>query len=440
MKHNIFIIDDKVNICIGLSKNLVKSGYKAEYSTSGETAVERLSDFNPHCILLDLMLGGENGIDVLKQIKDTHPKVPVLIITGFASIDTAVEAMRFGAYDYIQKPINFSDLLKTIESAIQNIFKEWEPQPRTSKSNVPKLITVNPEMLAIIDKIIKLGPSDLPVLILGENGVGKEVIADLLHHYSKRRDQQMFKVNCAAFQESLLDNELFGHEKGAFTGADNIYFGVFERAHKGSLFLDEIGDMSLGIQSKILRALQNNEIRRIGGNTIINIDTRFIAATNMNIEAMIREKTFRKDLFFRLNTATLNIPPLRDRREDIPLLVSHFLEENDCASYELSNEVLETLSAYHWPGNIRELKNAIRYALTMCTGEKIRIQDLPHTLQNRLKTEQPATPMKNVEYKLILEALKRNNFNKKRTAEEIGISRKTLYNKMEKYGFKSMVD
>ncbi len=431
MKYRLFIIDDKENICIGLKKNFEKNGYQAEYALSSKSVFHRIIKFNPHCILLDLMLGDENGIEVLKKLKKMIPSVPVIIITGFGTVVSAVDAMKYGAYDYIQKPIKYDQLYNTVKSSILNNFKSIDK--KTSEDSFEtRIITQNPRMLEIISRIEKIGPTNLPVLILGENGVGKENIAEKLHFHSPRKENRILKINCAAFQENLLDNELFGHERGAFTGADRQYKGVFERADNSSLFLDEIGDMSLDIQAKILRTLQNNEIRRLGGDEIIKINTRFIAATNKNIQQMMHNNTFREDLYFRLNTVIFEIPPLRERREDIPLLITHFIEISD-NSISIDKEVIKLLCKYHWPGNIRELKNVIEYASAVCTDNNIKISDLPHNLYSLKNSNFNPSPIANVEYNTIFNSLRKNKFNKKRTAEELGISRKTLYNKIDKY-------
>jgi two-component system, NtrC family, response regulator AtoC len=285
---------------------------------------------------------------------------------------------------------------------------------------------------------MKLADTDLPILIVGESGTGKELVADFIHQNSSRKVYNLEKINCASLPETLLDNELFGHEKGAYTGADAVFKGVFERAHNSSLFLDEIGDMPLAIQSKILRALQNNEIRRLGGKDTLEIDVRFIAATNKDLQSLIHENYFREDLFYRLNAAMVSIPPLRKRKEDILLLVNHFLEEiyreNKQSRASFSEEVESLFNEYSWPGNIRELKNVVKYAATVTNGTIIYLKDLPPYLFNN-SSEYGALNIKdNVEKELIIKILKETNFNKKRTAEILNICRKTLYNKMEKFG------
>jgi transcriptional regulator with PAS, ATPase and Fis domain len=294
-------------------------------------------------------------------------------------------------------------------------------------------------MLKLCGKAKKLAITNLPILITGENGTGKEVVADFIHRHSARHLQKIVKINCAAFPETLLDNELFGHEKGAYTGADMAFKGVFERAHESSLFLDEIGDMPLTIQAKILRTLQHHEIRRIGGEDTITVDVRFIAATNRRLKELIESRKFREDLFYRLNAAILHLPPLRERKEDIPLLAEHFLSEyagaNAGTAKELSEEVLETFFEYHWPGNVRELKNALNYAAAISSGSVIGRDDLPPHFAPISPQEAISENIReDTEKTLILKALHKVNYNKTKAADLLKMSRKTLYNKLEKYG------
>jgi DNA-binding NtrC family response regulator len=324
----VLIIDDKPLFCRSLAENLVQVGYTCRYATSGREGVELISRESIQVVLLDIVLGEEDGIEVLKRIREHNDDLPVIMITGYATVDTAVESMKIGAFDYIQKPLNFNQLLKVLESALEvNGSSERRKEQSSDQEKKIRVLSRNHHMLELYKKIEKLAATDLPILIYGQNGTGKEVMADYIHAHSSRRDKKMIKVNCAAFPENLLDNELFGHEKGAYTSADARFIGLFEKAHQGTLFLDEIGDMSAAIQSKILRALQNKEIRRIGGTDTIQIDVRFIAATNKDLITLMNTGKFREDLYYRLNTAFLNIIPLRERKEDIQLLVDCFLEE-----------------------------------------------------------------------------------------------------------------
>lgn len=442
IKRQLLIIDDNEKICRSLKDNFEKLGYKCFIALNGDEALGILRSNEIRTAVLDLKLGNEDGLHVLEKIKKTAPHIPVLIITGFGTIETAVEAIKIGAYDYLQKPINFTKLLKTVENAMNMYRLETENkamQERLNSLSLP-IITRNSTMLNILENTIKLSDTDLPILIVGESGTGKELIADFIHQHSDRKLYKLEKINCASFPETLLDNELFGHEKGAYTGADSVFKGVFERAHNGTLFLDEIGDMPLSIQSKILRALQNNEIRRLGGKETLAINVRFIAATNKNLQDLIEEKEFREDLFYRLNAAMINLPPLKDRKEDIELLSNYFLHElaseNQQEAAKLSDEVLCIFQKYSWPGNIRELKNVIKYAGTIANNETICVNDLPPYFFDKSRKSQQISLKDNVEKDLIIRILSETNFNKKKTAEILNICRKTLYNKLEKYGIK----
>ncbi len=362
MRKTLLIVDDNVTLCDTLAQTFGQLGYQAFSATNGDEAVTQCSTHAVRVVLLDIMLGEENGIDVLKRLLQLRPDLPIIMITGYASIETAVQSIKIGAFDYVKKPLDFEQLLKVVENA----FKESSPgQTAQSFHHIsspklsPSIITQHPRMLEVCEKAKRLAATDLPVLIQGENGTGKEVIADFIHSSSPRHPRKMLKVNCSAFPETLLDNELFGHEQGAYTGANTQFKGVFERADCSSLFLDEIGDMPLTIQAKILRTLQNKEIRRLGGNETVTINVRFIAATNKNVKKLISAERFREDLYYRLNTAVLKLPPLRERKDDIPLLVDHFLQEycrnhNTCVDH-VSERALSHFQQYHWPGNVREI-------------------------------------------------------------------------------------
>lgn len=443
MSTHILIIDDKPQIYESLKKNFNHFGYDTHYAENTLAAEKTVLQNTIDTILLDIRLGEESGIETLKKLKKLVPKIPVIMITGFASIDTAVESMRHGAYDYVKKPLNFDRLFKVVENAVElfKLNKENTVLKQRLEELVPKIYVDNPRMLSIIEQAAKIARTDIPILITGENGCGKEVVADYIHANSGRFTYRMHKINCAAFPETLLDNELFGHERGAYTGADDDFMGVFERAHGSTLFLDEIGDMPMSIQAKILRVLQNNEIRRIGGTQIRKIDVRFIAATNKNPEELIREGKFRQDLFYRLNTALLYVPPLRERREDIPLLAQFFLQQFAVSQgkqgVELSEEVLHLFNDHSWPGNVRELRNAVNFGVSIASGNLVKIEDLPPSLkQMESSAENTASQsiLADMEKDLIVKTLTQCRFNKKKTAEKLKISRKTLYKKIEKYG------
>jgi len=439
LKASILIVDDKERIYESLSKNFTRFGYTC-YSAGNKTDALNLLLKKHFCVvLLDIKLGTDNGIDVLQEIRRIYNDVPVIMITGFATIETAVESMRIGAFDYIQKPINFENLLKIVETAVGHIKNTRARESiDTPLENIDCTFeTKNEFMLDTISKSKRFALTDLPVLIQGESGTGKEFLADFIHSNSNRKENHFIKINCAAFAESLLDNELFGHEKGAYTGAQKLFRGVFERAHKGTLFLDEIGDMPLSIQAKILRSLQNKEIRRLGGDTTITVDVRFIAATNKALDILLEQNLFREDLFYRLNAAPLILPPLRERKDDIPLLIDFFLRQINRTrekTLTIDKTTVEILSNYTWPGNIRELKNVINYAASLCITSSITIKDLPPIFSDQKNHPEPENIRENIERNLIISALKDVNNNKTKAADLLKMSRKTLYNKMQKYG------
>jgi DNA-binding NtrC family response regulator len=440
MHRNILIVDDNLKWCISLAKNFEQRGYTVFYSTSGIKAMEILAKQFIPIVLLDIMLGEENGLDILRQMLSKYKNVNIIMITGFGSIETAIQSLKLGAYDYITKPVEFEKLLRVVETSpkkqMLKIGTNLEaPDP---KKQFSKFILQNKKMLELYEQTKKFAKTDLPILISGENGTGKEIFADFIHAHSTRFSQNMHKINCAAFPETLLDNELFGHEKSAYTGADSDFKGIFERSHKSSLFLDEIGDMPLSIQAKILRTLQNNEIRRIGGDKTITIDVRFIAATNKNLDQLIKDKLFREDLFYRLGVAMIHVPPLRKRKEDIPLLVDFFLTEyaetQSTNKIKISDSVIELFVQYDWPGNIRELKNTINYSATLALSDNISTDELPPHFKKLSHTKSPLNVRDSMEKNLILEMLRKTEYNKKKTAEILNMSRNTLYSKLEKYG------
>ena len=439
MSRDILIVDDKIRVCESLGQNFEQLGYTCKYATNGSEAISKFLNDSFSAVILDVKLGDENGIDILKSLVGLNSNVPVIMITAFATIETAVESIKIGAYDYLQKPINFDRLVKVVENAIR--LKELQEENLKFRNMLSdfstRLITKNKVMLELCRKAKQLAATDLPVLIYGESGTGKELLADFIHSYSVQPCNPIVKINCSAFAESLLDNELFGHDRGAYTGADATFKGVFERADGGTLFLDEIGDMPLSIQSKILRTLQEKEIRRLGGKNNIKVNVRFIAATNKKIVDLMRENSFREDLFYRLNAATLAVPPLRERKDDIPMLVSHFLQEfqsgNSHKPKLVSDRAMQILLDYDWPGNIRELKNTLHYAAAIALEDCINISDLPPGFVEQKPMEIAENIREKMEKELILSTLRKSGNNKKRTAELLKISRKTLYNKLEKY-------
>ncbi len=439
MSREILIVDDKIRVCESLGQNFKQLGYVCRYATNGSEAIGRFLNESLSAVILDIKLGDENGIDILKSFVGLNRSIPVIMITAYATIETAVESIKIGAYDYLQKPINFDRLIKVVENAIR--LKELQEENLKFRSMLSdfstRLITKNKTMLELCRKAKQLAATDLTVLIYGESGTGKELLADFIHSYSVQPCNPIVKINCSAFAESLLDNELFGHDRGAYTGADTTFKGVFERADGGTLFLDEIGDMPQLIQSKILRTLQDKEIRRLGGKNNIKVNVRFIAASNKNLRKLMCEKSFREDLFYRLNAATLTVPPLRERKQDIPLLVSLFLQESPSGKSQkpkvISDRVMQILMDYDWPGNIRELKNTLHYAAAIALDECIDVNDLPPEFFKHQPTITTENIREKMEKELILSMLRKTGNNKKRAAELLKISRKTLYNKLDKY-------
>lgn len=433
----LLIVDDNLNVAKSLQDNYVHFGFECDIAQNGIDATNLVLSNSYCCVILDLKLGSENGLELLKKFKGLDNNLPIILITGFGTIDTAVEAIKSGAYDYIEKPINFEKLLVITNNAIELLHLKNEVSNLSRMIKKNNIITHSPKMLQLIENAVILAKTELPILLLGESGSGKELFAELIHMHSAVSKKEMQKINSASFAETLLDNELFGHEKDAYTGASTVFQGIFERAHESSLFLDEIGDMPLSIQAKILRAIQNKEIRRLGGSNNITISTRFIAATNKDIEVLLREGKFREDLYYRLNSGMLTIPPLRDRTEDIPLLCRHFItdhcEKNDTEPKIITDEVYNFLTTYSWPGNIRELKSTILYALSLSRTTRIEVCDLPPYLSKEQMERSSSDSLPNAERKLIVDALKRTNYNKTKAALVLNISRRTLYNKMEAY-------
>ena len=438
-KMPILIIDDNEKLCASLRQSFIERGYIVSYALNGQDALSLYKKNNYYAVVLDVKLGSENGIDVLQKLIEIK-KTPVIMLTGYGTIETAVTSIKLGAYDYLNKPVKFEKLLTVVENATR--VKKLENENIQLKKRIidysSTIITNDIEMKNICKKAAKIAESDLPILITGESGTGKEVLADFVHANSSRAYKEMIKINCASFPESLLDNELFGHDKGAFTGANSSYKGVFEQADGSTLFLDELGDMPLSIQAKILRTMQNHEIRRLGGKENIKVDVRFITATNKNLKTLIENKTFREDLFYRLNSAVLNIPSLRDRKEDIDLLVDYFIHEfkkdKTKTDIEIKEEVKKIFLDYDWPGNVRELKNCVQYALAVSDDDKIELENLPAYMINDKISNTESNVRERIEKKLLLKTLDETGFNKKKTAGILSMSRATLYNKLEKYG------
>lgn len=449
MKFTLLIIDDEKNIREGLGANFEMEGYNVKLAENGQQGLEFISKGDIDLIITDLRMPGISGEEVLRKVTTETPGIPVIVLTGHGSIDSAVDAMRNGAYDFLTKPLNLDQLTMIVKRALQA--RELSLQHKQLKKEVEKdmafdkMIGKSAEMQKVFEMIKKVASSKASVLITGESGVGKEVVADAIHKLSPRKDHQCIKVHCAALSETLLESELFGHEKGAFTGADNLVKGRFELAHESSIFLDEIGEINPSVQIKILRVLQEKAFERVGGQETINVDVRIIAATNRVLEEEVKKGTFREDLYYRLNVIHIHVPPLRERKDDIPLLVASFLEEfaveNGKNIKGIDSQAKSAIYNYNWPGNIRELRNCIESAVVMCSGEEIKLEDLPPTVSKSAGDQSISIPanatLNEAEKIIILQTLAANKNNKSKTADLLGIGRKTLHRKLEEYGINS---
>ncbi len=442
-KVHIMIVDDEEIVRESLTSWLREDGYSVEAVESGFKALERLPSRDWTLLLIDLKMPGMDGIQLLDEVKKVRPDLMMVIMTAYATVDTAVKAIKKGAYDYLVKPFEPEDLSITVKKIIEhkslieeNIYlrKELKKQYR-----LHDLISKNHRMMEIFELVRSVAKSNSTVLIQGDSGTGKELLARAIHAESHRRDGPFVSISCGALTESLLESELFGHEKGSFTGADAKKRGKLELAQGGTLFLDEIGDISLKLQMDLLRVLEQKEFRRIGGSDLITIDARIVAATNRDLKKAIEEGSFRDDLYYRLNVISIQIPPLRERKEDIPLLVEHFVEkfnvELEKSMTGVSEGVMGMLMDYEWPGNARELRNVIERAIVVAKGKTILESDinLPITARGRVGR---GRSLEDVEREHIRQVLLENRWNINRSAQILSIDRGTLYNKIKKFNLK----
>jgi two-component system response regulator HydG len=417
----------------------------------GQTAIENVHERPYDLILMDIRMLKVSGLAALAEIKAYNPAIPVIIMTAYSSVDTAVEAMKKGAYDYLTKPLDFDELRLTMERAMDHCqLKEENRMLRETLGthfDSRNIIGTSSAMVRLLETVAQVAPSEATVLISGESGTGKELIAGAIHFNSTRKDGPFVKMNCAAVTETLLESELFGHEKGAFTGAHRLREGRFRQAHGGSLFLDEVSEMSLSMQAKLLRVLQEREITRVGGEEAIKVDVRVIAATNKDLAQEIQAGHFREDLYYRLNVVGLTVPPLRERKEDIPLLAQYFMtrfaEKNRKPVKQITPQAMDRLLKHPWPGNVRELMNSIERAVVLSRSEYLDEQDLPTGARQDLSEEQvspaaaslpPDLPLDEVEKATILKTLESVKGNKSEAARRLGITRRTLHKKLKKYG------
>ncbi|MBD5608083.1 MAG: sigma-54-dependent Fis family transcriptional regulator [Desulfovibrio sp.] len=453
MNFNRVLVVDDDNAHRGMLKTMLRSwGYVVEEATDGDEAIALAKEKPFDVALTDVRMARVDGIEALKSILAYNPALPVILMTAYSSVETAVDALRAGAYDYLVKPLDFDLLKDTLEQAIERSrhgIENRELQRQLSESSeIPQILGKSPAMQSLLAYISAVAPSDATVLITGESGTGKELVARALHNGSTRAGKPMVIVNCAALSENLLESELFGHEKGSFTGADKRREGRFAQADGGTIFLDEIGEMPLAIQAKLLRALQEGEIQRVGSDTPIKADVRVIAATNRDLRQEAKEKRFREDLFFRLNVIAIETPPLRDRSEDIPLLATSFMqrfaEKNRKNIKGFSPQAFDCLLRYSWPGNVRELENAVERAVILCRGDLIAESDLPANVANapaRVESSGDEPPLSlagmsldMLEKQAIETMMKETGDNKSEAARRLGITRATLHNKLRKYG------
>jgi DNA-binding NtrC family response regulator len=432
----ILIVDDDAGQRSLLETFLRAQGYRTQSAASGEAALQLLAEGAFAMMISDVRMPGMSGLETLRRVRQTHPALPVLLVTAFADIRSAVTAMRDGAVNYLAKPIDLDELIASVRLATgarsEIALPEGAPRP------VPAgVITNSPLMQAVFRDAAVIAPSESRVLITGESGVGKEVVADVIHAWSPRAAGPLVKVNCAAIPESLLESELFGHEKGSFTGASQQRIGRFEEANGGTIFLDEIGELPLQLQAKLLRVIQDGSFRRIGSGRELTTDGRVLAATNHDLEEQIAAGRFREDLFYRLNVMEIHIPPLRERPEDILPLATHFIEQFSRQQPRFSVTVTACLNRYAWPGNVRELRNAMERAALLSRGGIVLPEHLPARILAATTDAASAEPadaqrLEEIEREAILKALRKNNYNRTETAKELAISRRALTYKLQR--------
>lgn len=443
---NILIVDDEEGMRIALSEALKRAGYRTSLSIDGKDALSKIRTSDYSMVITDMKMPKMSGIEVLREVKKTFPQLPVVMITAYGTVENAVEAMKQGAQDYILKPFSFENVVEVVRHGLscrQTLSAPRREKPLPENGN-GTIITKNKELLKLLKLAAEIAQSDSSVLIHGESGTGKELLARYIHEKSRRNDKPFIAVNCAAIPDNLLESELFGHEKGSFTGALSKKLGKFELASGGTLLLDEIGDMSITLQAKLLRVLQEHEIDRVGGSKTIPVDVRIISTTNVDLKNAVKENRFREDLFYRLNVIPLKLPPLRQRTDDIPTLAHHFLNKSCQKNIKhinaISPEALQALKKMPWNGNIRELQNVVERAVLLCRSDTIELNNLfiddsdkQQECREESFSELPVTSIEEMEKKLISKALNETNGNRTHAARALGISIRTLRNKLKDY-------
>lgn len=439
----ILTIDDEENIRNGLADNFELEGYNVEKAANGKEGLSKIEKGGIDLVITDLRMDGIPGEEVVRRVTTEYPGIPIIVLTGHGSIEDATAAIKAGAYDFLTKPLDLDHLNHIVKNALkgreqQKIITELQEKIKNGGNSASDMIGKSAELNKVKELISKAAPSKANVLITGESGVGKELVAKSIHEQSPRKDKPFVIVHCAALSESLLESELFGYEKGAFTGADTQHKGRFEVADGGTIFLDEIGEINQATQIKLLRVIQEKSFERVGGTQSINVDVRIVAATNRNLEEEVHAGHFREDLFYRLNVVRIPMPPLRERKDDIPLLLHAFLREfnieNEKNITGFDNRAKSAILKYSWPGNIRELKNCVESAVVLCTGDEIKIEDLPASVREKGEEKSITIPigmtLDEAEMVIIQENLAACNGNKSKCAEILGIGRKTLHRKL----------